>query len=132
MDIQRNTVQRQMVLDAVKKLDSHPTVDEVFTEACKEHPSISKTTVYRNLRQLAGNNAIRQVFMADGLERYDFVTERHCHFSCKKCGNIIDVEVDYIESLDELVRKKYGFTVDEHIIMFSGFCVDCANERKKV
>ena len=125
MDIQRNTVQRRMVLDAVKKLDYHPTVDEVFAEVCKGHPSISKTTVYRNLRQLAYNNAIRQVFMADGLERYDFVTERHSHFSCKKCGGIIDVEVGYFESLDELVCEKYGFMVDEHNVMFTGVCVDC-------
>ena len=117
-----------MVLDALKKLNPHPTVDEVFAEVCKEHPSISKTTVYRNLRQLANNNAIRQVFMADGLERYDFVTVRHNHFNCKKCGKIIDVEVDYFESLDELVRKKYGFLVDEHNVMFSGICISCRNE----
>ena len=117
-----------MVLEAVKKLSSHPTVDEVFTEVSKEHPSISKTTVYRNLRHLADNNAIRQVFMADGLERYDFTTERHSHFSCKKCGNIIDLKVDYFESLDEFVRKKYGFTVDEHNVMFSGICTDCRKQ----
>ena len=100
MKIQRNTVQRRMVQEALKKLSSHPTVDEVFAEVCKEHPSISKTTVYRNLRKLADNNAIRQVFMADGLERYDFSIERHSHFNCKKCGSIIDVKVDYIESLN--------------------------------
>ena len=126
--MQRNTVQRRMVLEALRELNSHPTVDEVFAEVCKEHPSISKTTVYRNLRQLADNNAIRQVFMADGLERYDFATERHSHFSCKKCGNIIDVEVNYIESLDELVRKKYGLMVDEHNVMFSGICIDCRKQ----
>ena len=114
-----------MVLAALKKLNSHPTVDEVFAEVCIEHPSISKTTVYRNLRQLAGNNAIRQIFMADGLERYDCTTQRHSHFSCKKCSNIIDVHVDYFESMDELVRTKYGFMVDEHNVMYSGICIDC-------
>ena len=116
-----------MVLEALKKLNSHPTVDEVFDEVCKEHPSISKTTVYRNLRQLADNNVIRQVFMSDGLERYDFVAEQHSHFNCKKCGSIIDVEVEYFESMDEFVRKKYGFLVDEHNVMFSGTCTDCRN-----
>ena len=128
MEIQRNTVQRRMVLGALKKLNSHPTVDKVFDEVCKEHPSISKTTVYRNLRQLADNNVIRQVFMSDGLERYDFVAERHSHFNCKKCGSIIDVEVEYFESMDEFVRKKHGFLVDEHNVMFSGVCTNCRNE----
>ena len=123
--MQRNTVQRRMVLDALQRLRSHPTVDEVFAEVCKEHPSISKTTVYRNLRQLADSNAIRQLFMADGLERYDFVSKRHSHFSCKRCGSIIDVEVEYFESMNDLVRKKYGFLVDEHNVMFSGICIGC-------
>ena len=117
-----------MVLEALKKSNSHPTVDDVYAEVYKEHPSISKTTVYRNLRKLADNNAIRQIFMADGLERYDFTTVRHSHFNCKKCGCIIDIEVDYFESLDELVRKKYGFMVDEHNVMFSGICIDCLRE----
>ena len=128
MKIQRNTVQRRMVMEALKKLNTHPTVDEVFAEVCKEYPFISKTTVYRNLRQLADSNAIRQLYMADGLERYDYVSERHSHFSCKKCGSIIDVEVDYFESMNDLVRKKYGFLVDDHNVMFSGICFDCRKQ----
>ena len=119
-----------MVLDALKRLETHPTVDEVFAEVCKEHPSISKTTVYRNLRQLADSDAICKLFMADGLERYDYATKRHSHFVCKKCGCIIDVEVGYFESIDELVRKKYGFTVDEHNVVFSGICIDCSSKHE--
>ena len=114
-----------MVLEALKKLNSHPTVDEIFDEVCKEHPSISKTTIYRNLRQLADCNSIRQVFMSDGLERYDSRTTQHSHFNCKKCGTIVDVDVEYFECMDKLVREKYGFLVDEHNVMFSGICIDC-------
>ena len=123
--MQRNTVQRRMILGALKKLNSHPTVDEIFAEVHKEHKSISKTTVYRNLRQLANNHIIRQVFMPDGLERYDFRSEQHSHFNCKMCGSIMDVDVEYIKDMDEFVRQKYGFLVDEHNVMFSGVCADC-------
>ena len=119
-----------MVLDALKRLNTHPTVDEVFAEVCKEHPSISKTTVYRNLRQLADSNSVRKLFMADGLERYDYSLQRHSHFSCKKCGSITDVEVEYFESMNEMVQKKYGFLVDEHNVMFSGICIGCNKEHE--
>ena len=61
MGIQRSTVQRQIILDTLRKLSKHPTIDEIYVEIHNEHPSISKTTVYRNLRQLADNGAIRQV-----------------------------------------------------------------------
>ena len=49
----RNTVQRQIVLQAVRSLHDHPTADSVYAVVAAEHPSISKATVYRNLNQLA-------------------------------------------------------------------------------
>lgn len=46
----RNTIQRSLVLEAVNKLHCHATADEVYEEIIKEHPTISKATVYRNLK----------------------------------------------------------------------------------
>ena len=45
----RNTVQRQIVLQAVLRMHDHPTADTVYAAVAAEHPSISKATVYRNL-----------------------------------------------------------------------------------
>ena len=87
--MERNTVQRKILLDSLMKLNTHPTIEELYSEIHEEHPSISKTTVYRNLRQLARNGIIRQVSLSDGLERYDGRTEKiiilifssnHCKF----------------------------------------------------
>ena len=49
----RNTIQRALVLEAVKTLHCHATADEVYEEIIKEHPTISKATVYRNLNLLS-------------------------------------------------------------------------------
>lgn len=49
----RNTVQRQIVLQAVLRMHDHPTADTVYAAVAADHPSISKATVYRNLNQLA-------------------------------------------------------------------------------
>ena len=51
--IYRNTVQRAMTLEAVRRLHAHPTAEEVYRQVAAEHPSVSRATVYRNLRQLA-------------------------------------------------------------------------------
>jgi len=125
MNRKRNTLQRQLILDALRKLDTHPTVDEICTEIHKEYPSISKTTVYRNLRQSAKNGIIRQVSLPDGLERYDTRTSRHYHFKCKNCGRVIDVDIDYLAGIDDTVQGKYGVMVDEHDVIFSGICLKC-------
>ncbi|MGI5910896.1 MAG: transcriptional repressor, partial [Sphaerochaetaceae bacterium] len=43
----RRTIQRDLVLAAVRKSRTHPTADEIFASVVDEHPSISKATVYR-------------------------------------------------------------------------------------
>ena len=45
----RNTIQKQLVLEAVAQLHNHPTAEQVYAQVVKEHPTISKATVYRNL-----------------------------------------------------------------------------------
>jgi len=123
--MQRNTVQRQIILDTLNQLKSHPGIDEIYAEIHKTHPSISKTTVYRNLRQLAQNEIIRQVSLPDGLERYDGTVKPHYHFRCKNCGSIFDIELEYSRSIDDRVRETNGFQVDEHDIVFKGICPKC-------
>ena len=130
MNIQRNTIQRQIVWDTLKKLNNHPTIEEIYAQIQKEHPAISKTTIYRNLRQLAQNGMIRQVSLPDGLTRYDAYTGQHHHFQCKNCGAIFDVNIEYAAGVNEMVQQKYGFHVDEHDVVFRGACLQCGESRK--
>ena len=127
MHIQRNTVQRQIILDALKKLNTHPTIDEVYTAVHTSHPSISRMTVYRNLRQLAANGIIRQVSLPDGLERYDARTDQHYHFRCHNCGSVFDVDIEYLADINDAVQGKYGVRVDGHDVVFIGTCLKCKN-----
>ena len=128
MSNQRNTVQRQIILDTLKKMNAHPTIDKIYTVIYEYHPSISKTTVYRNLRQLAASGIIRQVSFPDGLERYDERMEQHYHFICKNCGSIIDIEIEYLAGINDTVQLKYYVQVDEHDVVFSGICLKCKNK----
>ena len=118
--MERNTVQRQITLAVMQKMDTHPTIEEVYAEIQKKHPAISKTTVYRNLRQLAKEGIIRQVSLPDGLERYDRLATPHHHFKCMKCGGIYDVEIEYPEGINGSIQEKYGFEVDKHDVVFTG------------
>ena len=127
MNFQRNTVRRQIIQKTVKKLHTHPTVEEVYQEVHKSHPTISKVTVYRNLRQLAENGVVRKVLLREELERYDKRADHHYHFKCRNCGALFDVDVDYPKEMDETVRQKYGFQVDGHDIVFWGICPKCAD-----
>ena len=123
----RNTIQRQIILEQIKKMCTHPTVEEVYLHIHKIHPTISKATMYRNLHLLARRGEIRQILLPDGAERFDGRTGQHYHFKCKSCGGISDVDVEYLSGINEIVRQKYGLQVDEHDVMFRGICTTCAD-----
>ena len=127
MSIQRNTVQRQIILESLKAFHTHPTVDEIYAEIHKSHPNISRTTVYRNLRQLADSGEIRKVLLPDQSERYDNRADQHYHFTCKACGSIYDVDIGYLADIDNAVREKLNFQVDGHDIVFTGVCPQCSD-----
>ena len=125
MKFMRNTVQRQIVLDAVKKLNTHPSIEEIYTFVHDEHPSISKSTVYRNLRHLEEGGCIRFISMPEGPPRYDAKCCNHYHFRCKNCEKVYDVEIAYLEGINDLVQSLHGFEVGEHDVVFTGLCVEC-------
>mgnify|MGYP002696605807 FL=1 len=41
----RNTLQRRLVLETVRRMHNHPTADEIFREISAENSLISKATV---------------------------------------------------------------------------------------
>ena len=72
----RNTIQRQLVMQAVQGLD-HPDAEEVYENVSREHPNVSKGTVYRNLNVLAAQGEILKVETGDGADKFDFRTDEH-------------------------------------------------------
>ena len=60
----RNTRQKQMVYDALTRLD-HPTATEVYERVHSEHPTVSRGTVFRVLGGFAAGGQVRRVTLAD-------------------------------------------------------------------
>lgn len=121
----RNTIQKQVILDAVQTMHNHPTAEEIYLKISSEHPYISKATVYRNLNLLADNKAILRVKLSDGADRYDFNAQKHYHMRCKNCGKVYDAPIPYYENLEKQLKDSYNFTIESHIIEFIGVCADC-------
>lgn len=121
----RNTVQRSLVIEAVKELRCHATADEVYNTIAKKHPSISRGTVYRNLNRLCELGEIHKVEIPGGADRYDHLSYDHYHVRCVKCGRVYDVEMDFIADLDKNIKDTKGFRFTGHDIIFKGICPEC-------
>lgn len=120
-----NTIQRSLVLDAVNRLKSHATADEVYAEVAAMHPNISKATVYRNLNLLSEMGMIRKLEISGGADRFDHICKEHCHVKCEKCGRVFDIDIPYIDGLDNRVENRNGFELTGYDILFRGICPGC-------
>ncbi|MDO4830313.1 MAG: transcriptional repressor [Clostridia bacterium] len=127
----RNTIQKSLVLNAVNELRKHVTADEVYEFIKKEHPTIGKGTVYRNLGILAEEGAIRKVEVPDGPDRFDFTLKNHYHVKCVRCGNIFDVDMDEVPNLEKSIHNTHGVKFLSYDIFFKGICPICLKKEKE-
>ena len=130
----RNTIQKALILRAVCELKRHLTADEVYEFVKKDHPSIGKGTVYRNLAILTEEGAIRKVEVPDGSDRFDFTLKNHYHVRCVKCGEVFDVDMDEIPDLQKKIHDTHGMEFLTYDIFFKGICTECRaqeNEDKR-
>jgi Fe2+ or Zn2+ uptake regulation protein len=124
--VKRNTIQRQLVIAAVRFLADHPTAEEVYDRITMEYPDISKGTVYRNLNSLVESGLLGKVSVPSGADRFDHILARHYHIKCTHCGKFMNVEnFDYFHDLDDKLATATGFKMEHHDIVFSGLCPEC-------
>ena len=121
----RNTIQRDLIKQAVYDMHGHVTADELYEFLKAEHPSMSKGTVYRNLDVLVDEGKVRKVEVPSGPNRYDFTLKNHYHVKCVKCGQISDVDMDEVTGLIEEIRDTHGVDFLTYDIAFKGICKNC-------
>ena len=88
MKQQRNTRQRQLVLDVVRGRRDHPTAEQIYQSVREQDAHISRGTVYRNLNLLCDNREIYRVVMSSS-DRFDLRTDPHYHIHCLVCDSVV-------------------------------------------
>ena len=121
----RNTIQRALVLETVRALQCHVTAEEVYDMLLKQHTDISRGTVYRNLNLLSDIGEISKREMPGGADRYDHLCHDHYHAKCTKCGQVFDVDMEFIADLEKNIKDTHGFKFTGHDVIFKGVCREC-------
>ena len=76
------TPQRISILEAIHKLNNHPTADMIMDHIQESHPNIASGTVYKVLDVLVDNQLIKRVKTERDVMRYDGILETHHHLYC--------------------------------------------------
>lgn len=120
LDMERNTIQRQEILDALKSNYDHPTIKELCELLSSKN--IGQATVYRTIKSLVEEDVIRRIECPDGIH-YDYRKD-HYHFYCLECGKIYDVFLDN-KLIDNLLSSSNLKDVEHINLVFDGICDSC-------
>lgn len=122
----RNTRQRTVILEILRKSCAHLTAETIYLDARKALPNISLGTVYRNLNVLRNQGLVREIRPAgESSSRFDGNCLPHAHFYCMECRTMIDLP--FPASLQE--KAWDGEAVGSVIAMdlqLAGACARCA------
>lgn len=124
----RMTPQRKVIIEELRKVDTHPTADELYEMVRKRLPKVSLGTIYRNLDLLTSEGIIQKVQIGNSQMRFDGNPGAHMHISCIYCGRVADIfsgpDTSFLcQDLNT------NFTVLGCNVLLYGICPECAAKR---
>lgn len=129
------TDQRKRILNTIlEHSHEHLSSEEVFNFVSVDYPEIGIATVYRSLQLFDTLNIVAKVNFDDGFTRYEIKENtndhHHHHLICLKCGKILEVELDLLESLESTIESQENFAITDHNVKFYGYCSNCKDSLK--
>jgi Fur family ferric uptake transcriptional regulator len=121
--MERSTVQRSAIREALQRAGRPLLAQEVLVMACESVPRIGIATIYRNLKTMVDEGLLRQVVLPGENPRFELSGHgHHHHFQCNQCQKVFDIH-SCPTDLANLAPK--GFTVEDHDLTLYGRCKNC-------
>ena len=121
----RLTRQRAAIYTALACTTSHPTADDLYRTVKRQHPQISRNTVYYTLGVLRQAGLVQEVNVGHEVARFDGNVTLHHHLICVGCRQIVDVMDEGLDRLAVSSGQAMGFRILGHRVEFHGYCADC-------
>jgi Fur family ferric uptake transcriptional regulator len=128
--MERMTRQRAAICLAIQAAKRPLSPREVLEQARPAVRAIGLATVYRNLKLLVAEGALKVIELPGESPRYESApSAHHHHFQCTSCRRIYDVP-GCPGNLRRLAPR--GFTVEDHDLTLYGRCSDCGKRGTRV
>lgn len=128
----RATAQRKLIVEELRKLNSHPTANEIYEIVRAKLPKISLGTVYRNLEILSESGLIQKLEMAGSQRRFDGTVEDHFHVKCISCERVSDAELPFLKEILDSIKGVNDYKIVQRRLEFSGLCPQCRNKNMEM
>jgi Fur family transcriptional regulator, ferric uptake regulator len=125
----RVTGQRKLILQVLEEAGGHLDAETVFERAHSRDERVSLATVYRTLQLLKEMGLVDQHYVSRQHEREVFEpvgAEEHYHFSCLKCGKVVEFQSPLIDHARQQLTQELGINILHGCACFEGYCADCS------
>ncbi len=122
------TFQRMNILQSIDTY-GHMSIDAIYAEVIKKHPSLSLATVYKNIILMVENGVLIEVPIEGKKSKYELAKGEHIHLVCTECGEVEDrPHNENADALFASMTKNENFTLSKQQINLYGVCAHCKNE----
>jgi Fur family ferric uptake transcriptional regulator len=123
---ERNTRQRETIVEVIQEAAGPLTVPEIFERAQQRIPGLGIATVYRTVKLLGEARQVQVVILPSGETRYESAElGHHHHFHCRICETVYDMETCLVR-VPESRKVDQGFVIESHELTCYGVCPRCA------
>jgi Fur family peroxide stress response transcriptional regulator len=124
------TPQRCAIYKKLVRAKDHPSADDMFHIVNKEFPNISYDTVNRTLMKFAEIGLVDVIPTKGGPRRFDPDVDKHHHFHCLDCGEILDIHSDELDNIEIPPHIQDGYTVYTKRVLLNGLCKKCLGKKR--
>lgn len=104
----------------------HLSAEDVYKALIDADEDVGLATVYRVLTQFEGAGLVERHHFEGGSSIFELTsTDHHDHIVCNGCGLVEEFFDQVIESQQEKIAEKYGFTITDHSMYLYGLCAAC-------
>jgi Fur family transcriptional regulator, ferric uptake regulator len=128
----RTTSQRRLLLDLILQSAGHLDADELYRRAREQEPSISLSTVYRNLKLFKELGLVDELHFAEAHHHYEVkAPAQHHHLVCLGCGKVIEFTSPLTERMKSQIQRDNDFMVTGTEVRMAGYCARCQTAHTK-
>ena len=128
------TLPRLKILEILEgSATRHLSAEEIYKRLIGSAEDIGLATVYRVLTQFEAAGLVARHHFEDGMAVFELNQgAHHDHIVCMDCGRVEEFVDSAIESRQDAIAAKHGFTISEHSLVLYGRCqrADCPRRKR--
>lgn len=118
------TPQRLEIVEVLHN-QGHLNIDTLYTQLKKKFPSISLSTIYKNINTMIEKGFLLELKIPEQKNVYELSKAEHSHVICIECKKVMDIRLDIATLLLEAKNiSKYTFQTSS--IILNGTCPRCS------